>query len=98
MGSSIRSRSSASCIPRSSRAYENAAGVASALSSTDFISLYVENYVAVYRTHAAIALAAGPEPRTCWIPRSRANCVLVRRPEPDAQEAVKSVRDTLWAP
>lgn len=82
-------------------AYEHAAGVTSTLSSTDFVSLYAENYVAVYRAHAAMALAA--------IGGSRAGLVLDSaiarqlRPgsdslRPDVRTAVKSARDTLWEP
>lgn len=82
-------------------AYEHAAGVTSTLSSTDFVSLYADNYVAVYRAHAAMALAA--------IGGSRAGLVLDSavagqlRPgsdslRPDVLTAVKAARDNLWEP
>jgi hypothetical protein len=82
-------------------AYENSAGVTTTITSTDYIRLYSGNYVAVYRARAAVALAR--------IGGVRAGAVLdsavagqLRPPSeplrPDVKVAVKSARDTLWAP
>ena len=82
-------------------AYEVAAGLAPSITRADYISLYLGNYVAVYRAHAGIALSA--------IGGSRAKTALDSavagkvRPgsdplRPDVAEAVKAARDTLWAP
>jgi hypothetical protein len=81
-------------------AYENSLGIAPPVTAPDYVSQYAENYVAVYRAHAGVALAAigGARAKTALDSAVAGGLRPGSAPlRPDVQEAVKSARDTLWA-
>jgi hypothetical protein len=80
-------------------AYTNAAGLTPNFASVDYIELYEDNYVAVFRTHAGIALAAIGGPRAKTALDSAVTGALRPGSDPlrgDVQQAVTAARDTLW--
>lgn len=82
-------------------AYEIAAGLAPGISLVDYVTRYADNYVAVYRAHAGIALAAvgGGRAKTALDSAVAGQLRPGSDPlRPDVQETVKAALDTLWAP
>jgi hypothetical protein len=82
-------------------AYEIAAGLVPDMTLPDYVTRFTDNYVAVYRAHAGIALAAVGGARAKTALDSAVSGQLRPGSDPirvDAGEAIKAARDTLWAP
>jgi hypothetical protein len=82
-------------------AYEASTGVTPTISSTEYVRLYASNYVAVYRARAGVALARIGGVRAGAALDSAIADQLRSASEPlraDVKKAVKSARDSLWAP